>query len=81
MAEFKIPTFRNRNQVRIQGVPEFDCGQLQIKERIGQGSFGEVYSTVYKTETVVIKKAIQALDAEDRKLYIAPVTLLFKKKY
>ena len=48
--------------------------QLQVKERIGHGSFGEVYSTEFNEarqlckRTVVIKKAIQALDDDERKL-------------
>lgn len=82
--QFKVPGFRNRNALSIQGVPVFDCSQLQVKDRIGRGSFGEVYTTEFKdpgqhaTQTVVIKKAIQTLDQDEKKLFLKEVALLNK---
>ncbi|KAJ7369654.1 hypothetical protein OS493_037337 [Desmophyllum pertusum] len=82
--QFKVPVFRNRNALSIQGVPVFDCSQLQVKDRIGRGSFGEVYTTEFKdpgqhaTQTVVIKKAIQTLDQDEKKLFLKEVALLNK---
>ena len=50
------------------GVARFDCNKLLLKDRIGHGSFGDVYTADYQapgtttTETVVIKKMLNALD-------------------
>ena len=60
----------------------FDPNRLKVKNRIGQGSFGEVYTAEHVdprqpfSETVVIKKAIRALDAEERRLFLKEVALL-----
>ena len=62
--QFKLPVFRNRNAAAIEGVPTFDIGRLQVNDRIGQGSFGEVFTTDFRfpsehaAETVVVKKAL-----------------------
>ena len=49
-----------------------------VKDRIGQGAFGDVYTTDYRapgkitTETVVIKKKIlSAVDEEEKKLFVS----------
>ena len=48
-------------------IPRFECNKLMFKNRIGQGSLGDVYTTDYRapgkitTETVVIKKMSRAL--------------------
>lgn len=81
-AQFKLPVFRNRNAISIQGVPVFDANQLKVKRKIGQGSFGEVYTAEYmeprqlSTQTVVVKKTIQELDSEEKKLFLKEVALL-----
>ena len=81
-AQFKLPVFRNRNAISIQGVPVFDANQLKVKRKIGQGSFGEVYTAEYmeprqlSTQTVVVKKTIQELDSEENKLFLKEVALL-----
>ena len=44
------------------GTPQFDCNQRTIKDRIGHGAFGDVFTADYQapgkdsSETVVIKK-------------------------
>lgn len=82
--QFKLPVFRNRNASAIQGVPTFDIGGVKVKDRIGQGSFGEVFTTDYRfpseqaAETVVVKKVIGVLDGEERKLFLKEVALLNK---
>ena len=51
-----------------------------VKDRIGQGAFGDVYNTDYRalgeitTETVIIKKMLNAVDEEEKKLF-------YKKKW
>ena len=65
--QFKLPIFRTRNVSTIQGVPTFDIRHLKVKDRIGNDSFGEVFTTDFSlseqaAETVVVKKAIGALD-------------------
>ena len=53
-----------------------------VKDRIGQGAFGEVYTTDYRApgkitkETVVIKKMLNAVDEEEKKLFFKEVALL-----
>ena len=64
------------------GTPRFDCNQLAIKDRIGHGAFNDVFTADYQvpgkdsSETVVIKKMINAMDAEERKLFLEEVALL-----
>ena len=44
------------------GIPRFDCNKLVIKDRIGHGAFGDVFTANYQApgkdskETVVVKK-------------------------
>ena len=53
-----------------------------MKERIGQGACGDVYTTEYRfsgdttTTTVVVKKMLQVLDQEEKKLLFKEVALL-----
>ena len=78
---FKMPFFKNRNAASIEGVPIFDVGRVGIKDRIGQGSFGEVFTTNFNftgksaVETVVVKKALGALDGEEKKLFLKELAL------
>ena len=57
------------------GIARFDCNKLLLKDRIGHGSFGDVSTADYQapgtttTETVVIKKMLNALDPEENKLF------------
>ena len=63
-------------------VPRFKCSELPVKQRIGQGSFGDVYTSEYKgsedtkCQTVVIKKMLQVLDKEEKKLFYKEIKLL-----
>ena len=55
------------------------CTQA-IKERLGQGSFGDVYIVDYEApgkvaETVVVKKILQALYQDEKKLFYKEVAL------
>lgn len=58
------------------GIPRFDCNKLVIKDRIGHGAFGDVFTADYQApgkdskETVVIKKMINVMDAEEKKLFL-----------
>ena len=52
-----------------------------MKEWLGQGSFGDVYTVDYEApgnviETVVVKKVLPALDQEEKKLFYKVVALL-----
>ena len=72
--QFQLPVFRNRNASIVQGVPVFDVDKLEVKDRIGHGSFGEVFTAKYAApnqtaQTVVVKKPLQALDSEERSLF------------
>ena len=63
-------------------IQRFDCNNLSVKERIGQGVFGDVYTTDYrflgddKTTTVVVTKMLHVLDDEEKKLFSKEVALL-----
>ena len=58
------------------------CSELPMKQRIGQGSFADVYTIEYKgsgdtkCQTVFIKKMLQVLDQEEKKLFYKDVKLL-----
>ena len=78
--QFKLPIFRNGNVSTIQGVATFDISRLKVKDRIGNGSFGEVFTTDFSLseqapETVVVKKTFGALDGEEKKLFLKEVAL------
>ena len=58
-----------------------DCNALVVREWLGQGSFGDVYTVDYQApgkviETVVVKKVLPALDQEEKKLSYKEVALL-----
>ena len=63
-------------------IPQFDLNKLVVKERIGQGSFSNVFTAMFKapgseeTETVVVKKMSNVLDQEERKLFSKEVAIL-----
>ena len=59
---FKLPQFLKKQQSSAESIANikvFDCNALQVKKRLGQGAFGDVYTTDYGTEenvkTVVVK--------------------------
>ena len=74
---FKLPQLlrkRKSDDNSIVNIPRFDCNALAVKEQLGQGSFGDVYTVDYKApgkviETVVVKKVLPALDQEEKKLF------------
>ena len=48
---FKLPQLlrkRKSDDNSIVNIPRFDCNALAVKERLGQGSFGDVYTVDYK---------------------------------
>ena len=63
-------------------IPQFDLNKLVVKERIGHGSFSNVFTAMFKalgseeTETVVVKKMSNVLDQEERKLFSKEVAIL-----
>ena len=81
---FKLPQLLRKqksDENSIVNIPRFDCNALAVKERLGQGSFGDVYTVDYKApgkviETVVVKKVLAALDQEEKKLFYKEVALL-----
>ena len=71
--KFKLPQLLRKGGSEIgEEIPRFKCGELPIKQRIGQGSFGDVYTTEYrgagdtKCHTVVVKKMLQVLDQGEK---------------
>jgi len=71
-----------RRSTETVNIPQFDLNKLVVKERIGQGSFIYVFTAMFKapgseeTETVVVKKMINVLDEEERKLFSKEVAIL-----
>ena len=48
---FKLPQLLRKHKSdgnSIVDIPRFDCNALAVKERLGQGSFGDVYTVDYK---------------------------------
>ena len=76
--QFKLPQFLKKQQSsaeRIANINVFDCNGLQVKKRLGQGAFSDVYTTEYHDETegdvktVVVKKMLHVLDQREKKLF------------
>ena len=83
--KFKLPQLLRKGpggNVIDGSIARFNCNDLPVKERIGQGTFGDVYTVEYKgsgdatRETVVIKKMLQVLDQEEKKLFYKEIELL-----
>ena len=79
--KFKLPQLLRRSTETVNN-PQFDLNKLVIKEIIGQGSFSNVFTAMFKapgseeTETVVVKEMINVLDQEERKLFSKEVAIL-----
>ena len=80
---FKLPQFLKKQQSSAESIADvkvFDCNALQVKKRLGQGAFGDVYTREYGTEenvkTVVVKKMLHVLDQGKKKLFFKEVALL-----
>ena len=89
MAALKLPSvplFTQNLCSPAINIPSFDCNSYPVVERIGNGSFGDAYTTKYQApgsnnmETVVVKKMFQALDNDERKMFAKGVSLLCKLK-
>ena len=55
---FKLPQLLRKqksDENSIVNIPRFDCNALAVKERLGQGSFGDVYTVDYKAPGKVIE--------------------------
>ena len=81
--KFCLPRLLTRKpDPRNGGIAQFDCNKLLPKDRIGHGSFGDVYTTDYQapgttpSETVVFKKTLNALDPAENKLFLKEVAIL-----
>ena len=83
----KLPQFLKKQQSSaeiIENIKVFDCNALQVKKRLGQRAFGDVYITETPTEygtevkakTVVVKKMLHVLDQGEKKLFFKEVALL-----
>ena len=75
---FKLPQLLRKSlpvSEIFEDVPRLKCSELPVKQRIGQGSFGDVNTSEYKgsedtkCQTVVIKKMLQVLDKEEKLFY------------
>ena len=81
---FKLPRFLKKAQSsaeNIANIKVFDCNALQVKKRLGQGAFGDVYTTEFartvgNVETVVVKKMLHVLDESEKKLFFKEAALL-----
>ena len=81
---FQLPQLlrkRKSDEKSIVNIPRFDCNALAVKEWLGQGSFGDVYTVDYEApgkviETVVVKKVLPALDQGRQIVSIRVMTLI-----
>ena len=81
---FKLPRFLKKAQSsteNIANIKVFDCNALQVKKRLGQGAFGNVYTTEFagtvgSVETVVVKRMLHVLDESEKKLFFKEAALL-----
>ena len=59
---WRLPQLLRKETSHDDAIPRFECNKLMVKDHIGQGAFGDVYTTSYRApgeiniETVVIKK-------------------------
>ena len=65
--KFKLPQLLRKGPPASEigeDIPRFKCSELPLKQRLGQGSFGDVYTAEYrasgdtKCHTVVVKKML-----------------------
>ena len=80
---FKLPQFLQTQQSSAESIANikvFDCNALQVKKRLGQGAFGDVYTMEYgmggNAKTVVVKKMLHVLDQNKKKLFLKEAALL-----
>jgi len=82
---FKLPQLLRKSSPKSEicgDFPRFKCSELPVKQRMGQDSFGDVYTSEYKgsehtkCQTVVIKKMLQIVDIEEKELFYKEVKLL-----
>ena len=76
--KFKLPQLLRRSTETVN-IPQFDLNKLVVKEIIGQGSFSNVFTAMFKapgSETVVVKEMINVLNQEGRKLFSKEVAIL-----
>jgi len=78
---FKLPKILKRKQSALESignVETFDCNALPAKKRLSQGSFGDVSTTECRAagNVVVVKKMLQVLDQDEKKLFFKEVALL-----
>lgn len=84
---FHLPQLLRKETHQDDTIPRFECNKLVVKDRIGQGAFKDVYTTDYRapgkitTETVVIKKMLNEVDEEEKKLFFKEVALLNSLKH
>lgn len=90
MSKFRqlhLPQLLRKETSYPDTTPRFDCDKLVVRDRIGQGAFGDVYTADYRApgknteDTVVIKKLLNAMDEEERKLFCKEVALLDRLKH
>ena len=77
--KFKLPQLLRKGSggnVIDGSIARFNCNDLPVKERIEQGTFGDVYTVEHKgsgdatRETVVIKKCCKSLTKKRRNFSI-----------
>lgn len=61
LRQFHLPQLLRKETSHDDAIPRFECNKLMVMDGIGQGAFGDVYTTDYRapgkiiTETVIIK--------------------------
>ena len=79
--KFHLPQLVKKEEA-IGAIPRFDYNKLVVKDRIGQGAFGDVFTANYQApekdadETVIVKKLLNVMDEQEKKLFLKEVTLL-----
>ena len=81
---FKLPRFLKKAQSSAESIANievFDCNALQVKKRLGQGAFGDVFTTEFagtegKWKLWWSKKMLHVLDESEKKLFFKEAALL-----
>ena len=83
-SKFQVPPIFKKAQSSTESIANikvFDCNSLQVKKRLGQAAFGDVYTTEFpgtvgNVETVVVKKMLHVLHESEKKLFFKEAALL-----
>ena len=79
---FRIPSLKKAISKRnvAQDLPSFEYQEVELKEHIGNGTYGTVWKGQYNKEIIVMKK-LNGESADEEKCFIKEARLMFSLKH